>query len=444
MKRPEPAKKRIQRFLLKQTKGKAKGWSYEDAPDPRQQAKVDHPMPAILWALELGLTSNQPALRDVEEMTYLPGQVVRRLVPERISDTTLFTELQRMDPAYLHEKLVQRIRGFHRSKTLEPEGLPCGVATVDGKNVATLDHEAGGLGHARSTENEKWHLSHEEEQSRGEKYFLMPVLRAALGSAEAKPCIYELPLSPGVGESTMFPSMVAGLRSAYGHGDMFRIIDADAGLTSFANAEVVIESGYHYVFGLKGNQTELFGEARSLLLPMALGRDPEGQTPWEARNGKRIRRRLWRSDEMTGMENSVGVWTHLRQTWLVRQETRHPGGQIEVEDRFFISSLPWEYLAAGQILLLVRGHWAVENDVFNSLDVQWQEDSGPWCTQGAAIHVLGVLRLIAYNTAQMLRRRRLRKRRPDGTREAPMSWRSLFKAIDRAFELEAALPFCTG
>ena len=444
MKKPEPAKKRIQRFLLKQTKGEAKGWSYEDAPDPRQQVKVDHSMPSVLWSLELGLTSNQPTLRDVEEMTEQPGQVIRRLVPDRISDTTLGTELQRMDPAYLHEKLIQRIRGFHRSKMLQPEGLPCGVVAVDGKNLATLDHDADGAGHKRSTENEKWHLPKDEEKQRGKEYFLMPVLRATLCSAEAKPCIYQLPLPPGIGESTVFPAMVAGLVVAYGHSDMFRIIEADAGLTSLANAGVVIGAGYDYAFGLKGNQAELFGEAKALLLPMAETREPERRTSWEVRNGNRIRRSLWRTGEMAGMENSVGAWTHLRQTWLVRQETRNPVGKIEVEDRFFISSLTWDYLSAAQILLLVRGHWAVENDCFNSLDLQWREDSGPWCTQGAAIHVLGVLRIMGYNTAQMLRRRCLRKRRPDGTRDAPMSWRSLFKAIERAFEIEADLLFCTG
>lgn len=443
MKKPEPAKKRVQKFLEKQTRGKVKGWSYTDAPDPRQQAKVDHPMSSVLWSLELGLASNQPTLRDVEEMTEQSSLWFRRLVSDTISDTTLDTELQRMDPAYLHKKLVQRIRGFHRSKMLQPEGLPCGVTIVDGKNLATLDHDADGLGHARSKENEKWHLSKEEEQRRGEKYFLMPVLRAALTSAEAKPCIYQLPLPPGVGESTKFPSMVAGLKAAYGHGDMFRIIDADAGLTSHANAGVVIKAGYDYVFGLKGNQPELFGEAKALLLPLAETREPENQTPWESRNGKRIRRSLWRTDEMAGMENSVGTWTHLRQTWLVRQETRNPEGKIEVDDRFFISSLAWDYLSTTQILLVVRGHWGVENDLFNSLDLQWEEDSGPWCTRGAAIHVLGVLRLIAYNTAQMLRRRRLRKKRSDGTREVPMRWRSLFKAIEGAFELDIEL-LCTG
>jgi len=443
MKKSEPAKERVQKFLAKMTKGEAKGWSYSDAPDPRQQGKVDHSMDAVLWSMELGLTSNQPTLRDVEEMTENLGSWSRPLVPAPISDTTLDTEAQRLDTDYLHDKLVQRVRGFHRSKMLAPVGLPCGVATVDGKNLATLDHDADGTGHKRSTKNEKWHLSKEEEAKRGKSYFLMPALRTTLTSAEAKPCIYQLPLPPGTGESTLFPEMFAGLIRAYGHGNLFRIVDGDAGLTSLDNANLIVDEGYEYVLGLKGNQPMLFFEAEALLLPLTETQEPELETPWEVRNGKRIRRRLWRANEMTGMETSPGKWTHLRQTWLVRQETRGRGGKIEFEDRFFITSMAWDFLTPAQILLLVRNHWGVENDSFNSLDRQWHEDAGPWCTRGAAIWALGILRLLAYNTAQILRRRRLRKKNSDGTLAVPMSWRSLFKSIEKSFELDAEA-LCTG
>ncbi len=442
MKKGEPAKNRVLKYMAKMTKGKAKGWDYTDAPDPRQQGKVDHPMDTVLWSMELGLTSNQPTLRDVEEMIGNLGSWARTLVPESISDTTLDTEAQRLDADYLLEKLVHRVRGSHRSKMLTPVGLPCGVATVDGKNLPTLDHDADGTGHERSTKNEKWHLSKEEEAKRGKSYFLMPALRATLTSAEAKPCIYQLPLPPGTGESTTFPEMFAGLRRAYGHGNMFRIVDVDAGLTSLSNANLIVNEGCEYVLGLKGNQPMLFFEAEALLLPLTETQEPEIETPWEARNGRRIRRRLWRVDDMTGMETSPGKWTHLRQTWLVRQETRGRGGNIDIEDRFFITSLAWDYLTPAQILLLVRNHWAVEV-TFNSLDLQWHEDAGPWCTRGTAIWALGVLRLLAYNTAQILRRRRLRIKNSDATWAAPMSWRFLFKAIEKSFELDAEA-LCTG
>jgi hypothetical protein len=66
MKKLKPPKGRVQRFLAKRAKKKKKGWDYSDAPDERQQGKVGHEMASILWSMELGLTSNQPTLRDVE------------------------------------------------------------------------------------------------------------------------------------------------------------------------------------------------------------------------------------------------------------------------------------------------------------------------------------------------------------------------------------------
>lgn len=436
MKKLKPPKERVQRFLAKRAKNKNKGWDYSDAPDERQQGKVDHEMQSILWAMELGLVSNQPTLRDVEEMTGNLGSWARALVPAPISDTTLDTEARRLDHEQLICKLVLRVRDFQRSKMLAPVGLPCGIATVDGKNLATLDHDANGTGHARSSDNEKWHRSKEQEARKGKDYYLMPALRATLSSAEAKPCIYQIALPVGVGESTMFPKMVDALVGCYGRSGMFGVIDGDAGLTSLANADYVHGKNLGYIFGLKGNQPELFAEAKALLVPLVDSQEPEARTPFENRDGKKIRRSLWRTGEMAGIENSVGKWSHLRQTWLVRQETVDGKGKVEKEDRYFITSLLWNYLKPWQILLAVRNHWCVENDTFNSLDLQWREDCGPWCTKGTAVWSLGVLRMMAYNTAQILRRRRLRNKNEDGSLKAPLSWRSLFKKIESALFLE--------
>jgi hypothetical protein len=436
MRKIKPPKDRIQRFLAKRARKKEKGWDFSDAPDERQQGKVGHEMESVLWALQLGLTSNQPTLRDVEEMTEKLGPWAHPLVSEKISDTTLDTEARRLDHDYLHSKLVLRVRDLYRSKMLSPVDLPCGIATVDGKNLATLDHDADGTGHARSSENAKWHKNKVEEKQEGKDYYLMPALRTTLTSAEAKPCIYQIPLPPGVGESTVFPQMVDALVGSYGRSGMFGVIDGDAGLTSLANANHVNDLGYGYIFGLKGNQSELFAEAKALLLPLVDSQEPEARTPWERRSGKQIRRSLWRTAEMAGIENSVGKWDHLRQTWLVRQETMDSEGNVELEDRYFISSLLWNFLKPWQILLVVRNHWGIENDSFNSLDLQWREDHGPWCTQGTSVWTLGVLRMMAYNTAQILRKRRLRKKKADGSLATPMSWRSLFKEIESALRLD--------
>ena len=429
-------KLRTLRFIEKRVRKKQKGWDHSDAPDPRQQGKVYHSIESILWELELGLTANAPTLRDAEKLAEHLGPVGKTLVPQPISDTTLDTEARRLDAQFLLDKLVLRIRDFYRSKMLGPVGLPCGIVTVDGKNLATLNHDANGTGHPRSSDNKKWHRSKDEEAKLGKDYFLMLALRATLTSAEAKPCIYQLPLPPGTGESTMFPAIVRAMHEAYGRSNMFGVIDGDAGLTSLKNANLVNELHYGYIFGLKGNQPELFTEAQALLEPKAKTEPPEAETPWERRNGQWVRRQLWRTYEMAGFENSVGTWKHLRQTWLVRQWTRTDYGKVEHEDRYFITSLLPNYLTPDQILLAVRNHWGVENDTFNSLDLQWREDSGPWCTQGTAVWTLGLLRIMAYNTAQMLRRRRLRKKNPDGTWRDPDDWRSLFETIKDALKLD--------
>ena len=112
--------------------------------------------------------------------------------------------------------------------------------------------------------------------------------------------------------------------------------------------------------------------------------------------------------------------------WLVRAWTK-----LDHSD-----PLRTPYLTPEQILLAVRNHWGVENDTYNSLDLQWREDSGRWCTHGSAVWSLGLLRIMAYNTAQMLRRRRLREKNPDGTWKAPDRWRSVFDTIRDAFKLD--------
>ena len=107
---------RARRFIRKRLGNKQKGWDYSDAPDPRQQSKVTHKMDAILWSLELGLMSNQPILRDLEEMTENAAPWTKALVSKSVSDTTLDTEARRLDADYLRKKLVLRVRDFHRSK----------------------------------------------------------------------------------------------------------------------------------------------------------------------------------------------------------------------------------------------------------------------------------------------------------------------------------------
>jgi len=166
-----------------------------------------------------------------------------------------------------------------------------------GEVAPALEHDAGGRAQARTSDNAKWHKA--KESSTPKPYYLVPVLRAVLTSAAAKPALLQLALGSWQGEAAAFDEMVAALHRAYGRSQMIDIIDGDAGLTSLRNANAVDSLGYGYVFGLKGNQRELHDEAKALLEPMAKQQAPDAETSWELRGARRIRRRLWRTAELT-------------------------------------------------------------------------------------------------------------------------------------------------
>jgi len=103
---------KIQRFLIRQTK--TPGWDFSNAPDPRQEAQVEHKMPSLIWTYVLALISNQPTLRDVEAMTKELSPVGRALVEKPKSDTTLYEVVKRLETEYYLSKLVQQIRQWQR------------------------------------------------------------------------------------------------------------------------------------------------------------------------------------------------------------------------------------------------------------------------------------------------------------------------------------------
>ena len=295
-------------------------------------------------------------------------------------------------------------------------GLPCGVVTIDGKGLGALSHDACGTAQ----------LNHRED---GSAYYLTRQFRAVLSSAESRPCLDQKAIGAKTNEVADFIPFYSRFLESYGNNnDMFEIVDMDAGMTSRANADFIHQSQKAYVMALKENQPELYLEAKRVL---GNKRKPEAETPWEAHKGKLIKRQLFRTLEM----ESYHGWSHLKQVWRVEQITQNKNGETQSEERYFLASLTQGRLTADQILLVVRGHWRVENDCFWSLDVQWNEDSAPWCRTGRAVEVLSWIRLIAYNFVQKLRRRTLRKKRSDGTREAPPAWNDVFAWINQAWHI---------
>ena len=404
-------KRRIRRHLDRQLKSLTR--FLVKLTDPRHQSWVQIPLVDVLRACLFGLIANCRTPRNVEDLLR-DMRPVHDGVPS-VSDSTMCSVARRMEPADVRNVLVGQIVDLHRSKALAPASLPISVATIDGKNLATTSHDALG-----------WGQPHHDKKTKKVTHHLVRAVRAGLTSAVGKPCLDQMPIPADTNDMGVCRDFVDQLVATYGHLGLFELFDFDAGFCSKANADHVHGLDYAYVFSLKDNNPDLLAEARRLLEPRLRG-TPDAASR-ERRDGSVIHRRLVRTTDIAGFHD----WSHLRQAWLVRQETYNAQGRVtKTEDRYYLSNLPRNRLNAVHLLTLVRNHWGIENDVFNSLDVQWEEDAGVWCTKGHAVYVLGLLRLIAYNFVQHLRRRHLP---PRHVRKHPelLAWRDLFVRIRSA------------
>lgn len=410
----QPKDERVHRFVGKLQRAPAYQW--EDVPDPRHKRGRRWKLKELLNTLLMGLLTGTRALRGVESLTE-DAQGGRLLtLKRRLPDTTLYRVIARLDPIALRQKLRAQVLLHFRAKRFEPQGVPCGVLTIDGKCIAVLSHDAQGQA--------------QRHENNGRVHYLYRVLRAVLTSTPVRPCIDQQVIASDTNDMGAFADFWAALMSVYGSLEMFEVVTLDAGFCSLANATLVDASDRGYVISLKENQKELLHEAQRVLQPLMAG-SPEAESFWEKAHGKEIRRRLYRTTEMEGYLD----WSHLKQVWLVVQETRDKSGKVEVEERYFVTNLRTGRLSPKQTLQVVRGHWGIENDCNWTFDTQWHEDDVPWCTKGNALEVLGLLRVMAYNIIQVLRKRHLVVLRPDGTRESPPPFRRLFEWVKQALRL---------
>ena len=435
----QPNDRRVQKFLDRHLRAPA--WQWQDITDPRGRRGRRHELRDLLNAAFTGLLTNCASLREVEQLSGEMGPAGRQHVGKRVADTTLwdlFSGQRRLRrkkdgearavgaisdevikrPLQAEEFRCQLRRQVHtlwRSKSLGPQGLPCGVLSIDGKGLGALEHDAEGA-------------AQKSHRGDGTPYWLARVLRAALVSAPSAPLVDQLPIGARTNEMGMFVTFFDQLRQHYG--PLFEIVSVDAGMTSKANADHVHAADKGYVMALKDNQPELMAEAKRVMRPLL--RWPACAESSERYRGKTVQRRLYRSSEMAGYHG----WDHLRQVWLVEQDTVADDGRRHTERRFFVTNLHVGRLSSTQILWLIRRHWGIENDCFWSLDMKWREDALPWCTIGPAIEVLGLMRMMAYNLVQLARTRSLRPRDAHGHPRAAPAWQSVFRWIQQALRLD--------
>jgi len=372
---------------------------------------------AILFnSLLKGYLSNRSSLRSVERLTAMTSG-------KRVPDTTLYDFVERFgetEVAGLRRQLQEQVRSEWRSKTLAPVGLPCGIVAVDNKTVWSGPATAAPAGAQ---------LVHPKERP---AYGQVRVVRSVLISAASKPALDQVVIRPETNECGMFAEVMAQLEAAYG--SLFEVYSGDAGFCSEANARLVAKANKGYSFGLKGNQGELRREAERVL---GVQLAPELTTTWECYRGERVRYHLYRTTEMAGYLD----WDHLKQVWRVEKERVHTQRRtVARENRYYVTNLHLGRLAAAQILQVLRGHWAIENNCNWTLDVIWDEDTKVWCGKGLALQALGLLRLMAYNLVALLRSRGWRRR--EAQQQEKRGWWELLDLILQIFSAQGIA--CSG
>lgn len=380
---------------------KKRSWlSWEQVPDPRKPKGRRWSLPRMLQTILAGLVVLKGSMRALDAALTGGDVALAQLgAGVRIPDSTLQAAVPRVKPEGVREVLVNWVRQALRNKVLDDpprrpgDPRPLRFAVIDGKNVYT----------GKEASNE---YSQRIRPRVGPVRYLNRVLRVLWIGPGPRLVLDQRPIAADSNDMGTLIPLLKQMEESYGELSFLEGVSVDAGMTSRENADAINARGLAYVMGLKGNQPELFAEAQRVLLPLAETTPPEAETR-ERYQGKVITRQFWRTAELEAWPG----WPHLRQVWLVRQTTEHPDGRLEVEDRFFLTSLLWKRASAKQFLALVRQHWWIENQCFWRLDVDFDEEH-PWSTKGFGPLVMGVLLCLAFNILHLLRDRTLRGERP--------------------------------
>lgn len=383
--------KRIKRRVMGMLGKRLAEARLDEVDDPRDPRGQRWKLGTLLESALVGLLAGSTGLRAVETLTdEMTGAVRAELgIGRRVPDTTLRETLCRLEPAALRPSLHAVVRKAHRRKALEPDGLPFGLVSFDGKGTAVPSAD-------------DWYAQRQTSEE-GRLVGVVRTITVTLTSSAARACLDVTPIPAFTNEMGAFQTALRNLVAAYDGLDLFRLLTYDAGALSLDNADAVRAVGLHYLFGLKGTQPTLFTEAQRLLGALAAKHAVAQSSDLD--HGHTVVRRLYISEAMTGF----GDWEHLRSVLRVEIETLDERGRsIAHEDRYFISSLPLSRLNPEQWLLVVRRHWGVET-THQILDTAFEEDDHPWIESNPrATAVVFVLRRIAYTLLALWRHVTLR------------------------------------
>jgi predicted transposase YbfD/YdcC len=176
------------------------------------------------------------------------------------------------------------------------------------------------------------------------------------------------------------------------------IVTVDALGTQTEIAEAIVEGGGDYLLAVKENQGHLFEDVRYLFeVDAAQGFEYAQYSYAKTVNkghGRLETRECWATEkeEYLSLLRKRQQWKGLKSIVRIISQ-RQIGEKLEVQTRYFISSLPAN---AKAILKAKRSHWKIENQLHWILDIAFREDESRVRKDHAAEN-LALLRHMALN-----------------------------------------------
>lgn len=359
--------------------------------DPRSLTNMKWRFDYLMNMTFYGMLTGQKTLRHVEDFS--------ENYHERISDTTLYLLLSKVDPEPLRELISKEVKRALRDHELPKDYFPVRITAIDGKCASVSKQSVGTFS--------------QESACNDTVQYVNRVLRAAHVSNETKLILGQREIHGKTNEMSEFIPFVESLLNLYGKTDLLEVISVDAGMISRDNADFLNKNGLKYIMALKNPQKKLVEVGRELLG----NRKNYDEMTSEYANGKTVTRQLYRCDAPIYPE-----WPHLKQFWRIVQETNNKG-KITIEERYFVTSLEYSKLNHKQVLQAIRMHWGIENNANWVFDTAWEEDDRPWCNYGFTLITL--LRIFAYNIISRLKSRRLRQKN-----DRERSWAGIMSMVN--------------
>jgi predicted transposase YbfD/YdcC len=347
--------------------------AFADVPDPRREASVEHPLPAVLGLTVAALLCNHTAVLAIAEWgeRQSPDLLLALGFPEPRTpcQSTLHRLFRKLDPGALSAALTAAFAPLTRpSRQQERQGV-----ALDGKA-------------------QRGRLQYEEDGS--------PVHALSAFCHDYGVVLASEPIAHGQdkeeAELTVAPALIARIDWQN------RVLTGDALFCHRTLCQQVLDAGGDYLLTVKANQPKLFDALRLLF-------DPGWEVPLvDRRETRTVDKGHGRSREVRHLIASTDLegyidWPGMAQVFRIERTWREHGDDKR-HIRYGITSVPPEDASPRQLLALARGQWLIENQSHRSKDVNLGEDAslvhiggGPTILATLRDAALSVLRAAGYS-----------------------------------------------